>query len=305
MIKKHSKQKLLLLAIVLPLLAGCMRLDQSGNPTGFMYEYLVVPTIHLLDTLAGVFNNNYGLAIILVTLIVKLVLMPLQFSQMRKQLTTQEKMAFIKPKLNEIQERLKNAETVEERNQASIEMRNIYKDNNVSMLGGVGCLPLFIQMPIFIALYNAIRLTPNIAKSTFLTIDLGKSSIILAILAGAAYLIQSQLMMQSMPEEQRQQMKVMTYMNPAMIFFFSINANAGTSLYWFVGGLLAVLQTWIQNNYIRPKIKAEIDEELRNNPSFKMPLKEAKTVEPKQNIVKEKGPKLNTGRNKNIQQKRK
>ncbi|WP_424901425.1 membrane protein insertase YidC [Trichococcus sp.] len=263
------KKKLLLSAEMMSLLVvltGCMQYDENKNPTGFIYDYLVVPTGNLIVMLAEMLNGNYGLAIIAITIIVRLAIMPLNFSQIKKTMVQQEKMKYIKPELEDIQFRQKNAQSPEEKAAVSQEMMALYKENNISMTGGVGCLPILIQMPIFTAMYQAVNLTPEISASTFLGINLGVSSPLLAILAGVAYVIQGYVSTIGMPQETKSQMKSMMLMNPIMILMFSWSSPAGLALYWLAGGIFAAAQTALQNHMIKPKIQKQVEEEMKNRP---------------------------------------
>lgn len=277
-------------------LAGCMRRDADGNPTGFVYQYFVIPSGYILDQLASLLGS-YGIAIIVITVVVRLVLMPLNFSQMKKQMMQQEKMALVKPELDKVQAEVKAAKTMEEKNAASLKMQQVYKNNGISMTGGLGCLPLLLQMPIFIGLYNAIVLSESISQSTFLGISLGEPTLILTILVGIVYLGQSYLMMQGIPESQRAQMKTMTYMNPAMMIFLSFSSPAGLQLYWLIGGVLVTLQTFLQNKFIKPKIKAQLDEEFKNKP--RPVVSDIKEAKPVVQSSKKQTKKKDTGRNRN------
>lgn len=272
---------------VLTFLSGCMKYDENRNPTGFIYENLVVPTSKFIIWMAELFDGNYGLAIIVITIIVRIIIMPLNFSQIKKSMIQQEKMRYIKPDLDDIQRRQKQAVTPEEKQTVSQEMMSLYKDNNISMTGGVGCLPILIQMPIFTAMYQAVNLTPEIAASTFLGINLGNSSALLAILAGLAYVVQGYVSMIGVPEESKKQMKSMMMLNPVMILFFSWSSPAGLALYWLAGGIFAAAQTLIQNKLIKPKVQAQVEEEIKKNP-IKKPIKQAKPVsdKPKEKPVK-------------------
>jgi len=276
--KKNNKLLLTgsLLGVML-FLSGCMSTDKQGNPKGFIYEFLVVPTQQLIIWLADTFNGNYGFAIIIITLIVRIIILPLNLSQSKKSLTQQERMAFIKPEMDVIQAKQKAAVTPEEKAVAQQDLMALYKDNNMSMLGGIGCLPLLIQMPIFTAMFQAIRLSPEIANSTFLGISLGVRNIPLAIAAGLIYLVQAYVSMIGVAPEQKKQMKTMMYMNPIMILMFTISSPAGLGLYWLVGGFFGVFQTLITNFYFKPRIKAQITEEMKDRPKKEQVIK---TVEP-------------------------
>ena len=171
----------------------------------------------------------------------------------------------IQPQLREIQRKQKQAKTPEEQAAATQEMMALYRDNNISMTGGIGCLPLLIQLPVFAALYAAIRYSPDLYHATFMGIALGKPSILLAILSFIAYLFQGWLSMIGMPKSQQSQMRMMMLMSPVMIFFISMTSSAGLGLYFFIGGLFAILQTWMINAY-RPRLKNQIAKEMKNQP---------------------------------------
>lgn len=272
------KKKLLLSAEMMTLLlilSGCMQYDENKNPTGLIYDYLVVPTGKLIVMLAEFLSGNYGLAIIVITIVVRLAIMPMNVNQIKKSMVQQEKMKYIKPELEDIKFRQQNAQTSEEKAAVSQEMMALYKENNISMTGGVGCLPILIQMPIFTAMYQAVHLTPQIAQSTFLGINLGDKSPLLAILAGVAYLAQGYVSTIGMPEETKSQMKTMMLMNPIMILMFSWSSPAGLALYWLAGGIFAAVQTLLQNRMIKPKIQQQVEEEMNNRP-IKKNIKVAK-----------------------------
>ena len=266
-----------LLSVML-FLSGCMSTDKQGNPKGFIYEFLVVPTQDLILWLADTFNGSYGFAIIIITLIVRIIILPLNLGQSRKSLAQQERTAVIKPELDVIQAKQKAAQTNEEKAIAQQELMSLYKDNNMSMLGGIGCLPLLIQMPIFTAMFQAIRLSTPIATSTFIGINLGTRNIPLAIAAGLIYLVQAYVSMIGISPEQKKQMKTMMYMNPIMILMFTISSPAGLGLYWLVGGFFGVFQTLLTNFYYKPKIQAEIAEEMKNRPKKERVIKEVEPI---------------------------
>lgn len=171
----------------------------------------------------------------------------------------------VRPQMRQLQERQKNAKTPEEQAAIGQEMMAFYKDNNISMTGGIGCLPLLIQLPIFTALYNAIRYSPELSSSTFMGIALGKPSFLLAMLSAAAYLGQSWLSMVGVPKEQKKQMQMMLFLNPIMIGGICLSSSAGLGVYFFIGGLFAILQTLLINIY-RPRLRKQIKEEMKNKP---------------------------------------
>lgn len=254
-----------LFLVVALMLSGCVRRTSSGKPYGFVYEHFAIPTQHLLEWLATILGGSYGWSIIVITFVVRLVLMPVMVSQAKKATIQQEKLASVKPQLKAIQDRQKTATTQAEKAALSQEMMLLYKENGISMTGGIGCLPLLIQMPIFAALYAAIEYSPELSKSYFFGINLGHRSFLFVILSLIMYGLQGWLSVLGVPEDQKQQMKSMMFVSPLMIGGMVYFAPAGLGLYFFIGGIFACLQTLIVNA-LRPKIRAEIHEQLKNRP---------------------------------------
>lgn len=270
MIKNKKIQLTATLAGLMLFLSGCMSYDTNGNPTGIIYEYLVTPLQQLIIRLAELFGGNYGLAIIAITVIVRIIILPMNLSQSKKALVQQEKMALVKPEIDEIQAALKNAQSNEEKAEIQQEMMAFYKANDINMLGGIGCLPLLIQMPVFTAMYQAINLSDEIASSTFLGVNLGAPYILFAIVAGAIYLGQAYVSMLGMTPEQKKQSRTMMFMSPIMITMISFTSPAGLALYWIAGGIFAVAQTLITNMVFKPKLKAKLAEEFKNRPKVEL-----------------------------------
>lgn len=253
------------LTTLLLVLSGCVQRTKSGKPYGLVYDYLAVPGQHVMEWLANLLGHSYGWAIIVVTVVVRMVLLPVMVKQLRNSTVQQEKMSAIRPHLQELQKRQKAATNQTDQAAVGQQMMQLYRDNGISMTGGIGCLPLLIQMPIFAALYAAIQYSPELASSSFMGIPLGKSSILLAILSFLSYLLQGYLSMIGMPPEQKKQMRITMVISPVMILFFTISAPAGLGLYFFIGGIFACVQTVIINMY-RPRIRREIEAEMKRNP---------------------------------------
>ena len=293
------------LVTVMLFLSGCVRLDSNGNPdtSGIVYRVLVHPMGQAITYLVENFNWSYGWAVILMTVIVRIIILPLGISQSKKTMIQSEKMQALKPQVEAAQQKLKTATTREEQMAAQV-----YRENGLSMTGGIGCLPLLIQMPIFSALYFTARYTEGIRESSFYGIDLGHPSFVLVAIAGAAYLLQGYISTIGIPEEQKKTMRTMLIVSPAMIVFMSISAPAGVTLYWVVGGIFSCLQTFITNVIMKPKLKAQVAEELKQNPPKQVvtPRKDVTPADSEQPVKKQvKAPKNQTGRNAGKQQKRK
>ncbi|MBM6613377.1 membrane protein insertase YidC [Desemzia sp. RIT804] len=265
-------------------LSGCMSYDTNGNPTGIIYEYLVTPLQQLIIRLADLFGGNYGLAIIAITVIVRIIILPMNLSQSKKALVQQEKMALVKPEMDEIQAALKNAQSSEEKAEIQQEMMEFYKANDINMLGGIGCLPLLIQMPVFTAMYQAINLSNEIASSTFLGVNLGEPYILFAIVAGAIYLGQAYVSMLGMTPEQKKQSRTMMFMSPIMITMISFSSPAGLALYWIAGGIFAMGQSLITNMIFKPKLKARLAEEFKNKPKVEVKKRRPTIIEENETV---------------------
>lgn len=201
------------------LLTGCVRTDSHGHPYGLVYNYLAVPGQHLMDWLAK-FVGGYGWSLIVITVAVRCILLPLMINQLKKSTIQQEKMNLVKPQLTKLQKLMKNAKNQEEQVALNQQMMKLYRDNNISMTGGIGCLPMLIQLPIFAALYAAIRYSPELSHTVFMGIQLGQKSILLAVLSFVVYAVQGYLSVLGMPKAQRKQMGMMMLISPIMIFLF-------------------------------------------------------------------------------------
>lgn len=283
---KFSKNaKLATLATTLLIfLSGCVQVDRATNtPYGPVYDYLAVPTQYILNTIASLVGGNYVISIALVSLIVRLILMPTMFNQMKSMQSNQEKMALLKPHINEINERANNAASPEEKMAIQQETMELYRLNGVSLTGGLGlsgCLPILITLPIYSALYNAINFSTEIRSSTFLGISLGQHFMPLTIATVVIYLIQGYVSQMYMDEEQKKASRSMLYVTPLMMLMFTWGQAAGLGVYFFTSGVFQVFQSWIQNTYIRPRVKAEIDAELAQNGN-KVILPERRSASPR------------------------
>lgn len=209
------------------------------------------------------FVQQYGVAIILFTVFVKLLLLPLTIKQTKSTKAMQD----MQPKLQEIQAKYKNKPEKQQQ-----EIMNLYKEYKVNPLAG--CLPLLIQMPILIALFNVLRepVTYGVFadKATFEATNLGflwvqsltKPDVILAVLSGASTFLMQTLMM---PKDQQQgSMKIMTYVMSGMMLFWGFSFPAGLTLYWTVGNVFSIAQHYLVMNPLKAKLansKEEIIDE--------------------------------------------
>ena len=253
---------------MLLVLTGCVQVDKStGLPTGPVWDFLGAPMGEAIKYFANDQGLGFGVGIIIVTIIVRLIILPLGIYQSWKATLHSEKMNALKHVLEPHQTRLKEATTQEEKLEAQQALFAAQKEHGISMFGGVGCFPILIQMPFFSAIYFAAQHTEGVSEASFLGIALGSPSWILIACAGVLYYIQSLLSLHGVEDEtQREQLKKMIYMSPMMIVMFSIFSPASVTLYWVVGGFMMILQQFIVNYMIRPKLRKKVREEFAKNP---------------------------------------
>jgi len=243
-----------------------MRFDQeTGEPQGFLseiiYDFLIVPLSGFLDIIAE-FVGSYGLAIIVFAILFRLILLPLTLRQQRSTVESQVKMQGIQPVAQEIQAEMQETDDQEEQQALQMELMELYRDNDISIGGQLtGCLPLLLQMPIFVAMLQVLRMSEAIAQSTFFGVNLGETSIVFAVVTGLIYLVQSRMMTANMPSGQ-QSAGAMMYITPVMMLIIGVSSPAGISLYWMVSGVFTLLQQAFNQYYYKPKIEAEVKEEI-------------------------------------------
>lgn len=243
-------------------LSGCVGVDDAGNPGGWFYTLLVEPTQGIINWLASSMNGNYGWAIVIFTILVRLIILPLSLKQQKAATLQQSKMKAIEPVTKEIQADLKNAENQEQQMEYQRELQEVYKDVGISLVGGMGCLPLLIQLPIISMVYSALRYSPDMAGATFMGQALDERSVLFAIIVGIVYLAQAFFMIKGMPEEQKKQMILTSLMSPIMIFIFSLSTPGGIALYWLVSGIFATFQSLYNSTILKPRLEAQAAEEM-------------------------------------------
>ncbi len=235
------KKKLTLLAMLLSfilLVVGCGNIEQditAENKSGPWENYLVYPLSWLIKEVAAFFGDNYGLSIILVTIVIRIVILPL----MIKQTKSSKAMQALQPEMTKLREKY-SAKDQKTQQKLQQEMMNLFKEHQVNPLAG--CLPIFIQMPILFAFYHAISRTGEINAHQFLWFDLGLPDpyYILPLIAGITTFIQQKMMMVA----DNPQMKVMLYVMPVMIVSFAIYFPSALALYWVVGNIFMIVQTY-------------------------------------------------------------
>ena len=209
----------------------------------------------ILANILKYFSENlgvgWGMAIIFLTVLVKVVLFPLSLSQIR----SMEGMKKIQPQLKEIQDKYKKNPEEQQRR-----MMELYQKNKVNPLGG--CLPLLLQLPILWALFSVLRTPENynidFTNAVFLTMDLTKSHSywLLAVISGASSFLQQKMTTVQTADSSQ---TTMMYFMPIFMGWITYTLKAGIGLYWVASTVLGILQQWITTKYFireeQPSIK--------------------------------------------------
>ncbi|MGI6145220.1 MAG: YidC/Oxa1 family membrane protein insertase [Clostridia bacterium] len=224
-----------------------------------MWQYLVNLVADLIRVLyeftVSLGIPSYALAILLMTLFIRLILYPLN----NKQLVSSKKMQEIQPQIAEIQKKYKKSPEI-----ANQEIIKLYRKHNVNPMSG--CLPILVQMPIIIALFQALRLFEytNVGAAFFWVPHLKDPDpyFILPLLVGIATYLQTKLSMMSMPkttqsnpqaEKFASTQKTMLYVMPIMIGWMSTQFPSGLCLYWIFYSLTGIIQQMFVNR--RPTLQ--------------------------------------------------
>jgi YidC/Oxa1 family membrane protein insertase len=190
----------------------------------------------LYSLTASIGFPSYGLAIIIMTIIVKLILYPLT----AKQISSTKAMMDLQPKMKAIQEKYKNDKVL-----LNQKLAELYKDQGINPLAG--CLPLLVQMPIMIGIFYGIRDFSYVGPNNFLwiqNISQPDPLFILPVLSALTTFIQSK---QSMPDTSSAQNKIMLYFMPIFIGYISFQFPAGLVLYWVIMNLMQIGQQALMN----------------------------------------------------------
>ncbi|MBO8164806.1 MAG: membrane protein insertase YidC [Brevibacillus sp.] len=229
-------RNLILLGALMLLLAGCNVTDPppiSAESEGIWDQFFVWPLYWLIKESALLLGDNYGLGILVATIIIRLLVLPL----MVKQIKSSKKMQELQPEMQKIREKYKN-----DPQKAQQETLMLFQKHNINPLAG--CLPLLVQMPILIAFYHAIIRAPEIKDHTFLWMALGQPDpyYILPIMAAVTTYLQSKVM--GAVVQNNPQMQMMYVLMPIMILAIAVTLPSALSLYWVYGNIFTIIQTY-------------------------------------------------------------
>jgi YidC/Oxa1 family membrane protein insertase len=249
--------------LLLQLYSGLQAIGSGADPLVAVsnpIKSVLSPLIDLLQWLLEWFwtwTGSWGLAIILLTICVRIVIFPLTWKQIRSQLA----MASLQPKIKELQRKYKG-----DKAKLQQETMKLYQEYRVNPFAS--CFPLVLQIPIFISLYYAIQGEPRLQTARFLWFELGQPDpwgfslgplyiSVLMVIYIASQLVSTELMMT--PETPSQQKWLMRGM-PFAFAFFLAHFPAGLFLYWITTNLWTIGQTMIVR-YMRAKHPVELSPE--------------------------------------------
>lgn len=242
------------------------------NIIKFINKYVIVQIFNWLNKFIG----NYGIIILILTLIIKLVLFPLTF----KSYQSQAKMKVLKPRVDEINKKYPKKEDAMKKQQATMDL---YKKAGVSPLGG--CLPMALQMPILFAMFRFFPTSIELRQESFLwakdlstydsILDLpfnipmyGDHISLFTLLMTASTIITMRINSPSTTgQEQMPGMKMMTYIMPVMFMLILNNFSSGLTYYYFLANLITFGQNLISKRYIdEDAVLRKLDENKKKPP---------------------------------------
>ena len=252
---------------------------------GWVNRFLVIPTFNFLDS----FKINYGIIILILTFLVRIILLPLTYGSFK----SQAKMKVLQPEMNELNEKFKDDPMKKQQ-----ELMGLYKKAGVNPLGG--CIPGLLQLPILIAMFRFFPSSIELRQQSFLwahdlstydsILDLsfkipfyGSHVSLFTLLMTVSTLIYTKVNMQ-MTTATNPQMKWMMYLMPVMFLGFFNNYSAGLSYYYFLSNMMGFGQQFLFKAFIdQDKIHAKIQE------NKKKPVKKSTFQQRLEQMAKERG----------------
>jgi len=245
------------------------------NIIRWINQFVIIPIFNLLDN----FIVSYGIIILILTLIIKVVLFPLT----HKSFLSQAKMRVMKPMVDELAKKFPKQEDAMKKQQATMEL---YKKAGVSPMGG--CLPMLLQMPILFAMFRFFPTSIELRQQSFLwakdlstydsifnlpfTIPMyGDHVSLFTLLMTVSTIISTKITSPAGGQEQMPGMKTMMYMMPVMFMLILNNFSAGLTYYYFLANVITIVQTQVSRRFVN---EAEILKKIEENK--KKPVKKSK-----------------------------
>lgn len=189
-------------------------------------------------------SHNWGVAIILLTVLVKLVLLPLT----HKSMVSAEAMKKLQPKVEELRKKFAS-----DRERQNVEMMKLYQEAKVNPLGG--CLPILLQLPVWGALFMTLRSTYELYREPFISplwtdLTYKDPTYLLPLALGVTMIVTQKLQPQMMDATQA---KIMTWVMPIFFTAIMVNYPAGLTLYIFTNNVLSIGQQYLLRRYLEKK----------------------------------------------------
>ena len=273
-LKKLSAILLGLLGVVT--LSGCSQNDRSGT----FYEVFVKPMDLSLSKIHE-YTGSWGWSIVIITLVIRLLVLPFMLNNYKVQNKSRKGQELARPELEVVQKKQQAAKekearaiSNEEKMQARSELMELQREQMAIMkkydampLSLGGCLPMLIPLPFLTGLFYTLSnplYSAGITESTYLGVfNLGTRSYTLPIIAFIVYAIQTRLTMKLMPtptqpgqEQMQSQMQMMQWLSPIMITVFSFLVAGAVAVYYIVGGIFMIFQTYL-GHALYPPYKPE------------------------------------------------
>ena len=211
------------------------------------FTFIAKPMFAFLNLLYG-YIGNWGWAIVVLTLVIRIVLFPLTY----KGMLSMNKLKDLAPKVKELQAKYKG-----DPQKLNMHMMELYKKNGANPMGG--CLPILMQIPIFFAIYrvllNAIELKAAPWILWIHDLSVMDPYFVLPILMGATMFLQQKLTPTTFSDPMQE--KIMKFL-PLIFTFFFVTFPAGLTLYWFVNNVCSVIQQVFVNKLFEKHKKAEV-----------------------------------------------
>ena len=243
--KEHKKQVDKLLDIEeLPV---CTEMSITSGGYESIWTSIFVKPLAWVIVQLGKLVKNYGLAIVLITILIKLVLFPLTY----KSLKQSEAIKKAQPKLNKIEKKYAGKTDQESMMMKSNEMMAVYKEHKINPMSG--CLTSFLQIPIFFAFYEALYRLPLLFEGKFLGLHMGMTPLaaagqgdwyylILPVIVGLVTYFSFKMNKTAQPNDQMKQMNMMFNIMVVMIFVTSFSMSVAIIIYWVINSLLGIGQ---------------------------------------------------------------
>ncbi len=227
-------------------LPTCQKFSPVGNYEGLWTSLFVKPLAWLIIKI-GTILKNYGLALIVTCLVLRLILYPFT----RKTAMQSELLKKAQPEMQKIEKKYENKTSAEDQNKKAQEMMLVYQKYKINPVSG--CLLAFIQLPLLLAFYEAIQRTPAIFEDKFLFFELGRTPwnaikggeyayIILVILIFVATLFSFRKTLKDQSANPAMNMKTTLYFMLAIITYSSFTIASAVGIYWVTSNVFTIVQ---------------------------------------------------------------